>query len=65
MRTQDGDQIIINIVGHNPDGAINATTMRYMRGVVHVVPPGLAALRTALFKTITQWSEGIAKEQNR
>lgn len=67
MRTQDGDQIIINIVGHDPDGAINATTIHYMQGgsLLRPLDRQLSKLRLALSDAIRQWSREIAKEQSR
>lgn len=67
MRTQDGDQIIINIVGHDPDGAINATMIQYMRDEAQITQIyGWPRLHFILGKTVRQWRPwpgGIAKEK--
>lgn len=63
MRTQHGDRIIIQIVGHNPDGAINATMIQYVHGEAQIGEiEGWYKFRMTLGRAIRQWSRERTKE---
>lgn len=65
MRTISADEIVIKIVGHDPDHVTVITAISYMRGRSRVETPEVQELRLALSRAIRQWSRDIVKEQDR